>query len=241
MELTFLGTGAAFARDAYNAGYILDRRVILDAGAPAHVHLHRAGHDLAAMEAVVITHQHADHTFGLPFILASRAVHGIRGDFTVVGPPGFTEYSNNLLRLAWGQVLYDIVMERARPEYVEIQPGEDIEVAGFRLHAEAVVHAPDMPCHGYVFEKDGVRFGFSGDSGDCPGLRRLVEMSDYFLCEMTGVENDPSHLGRGYVTELVRGNPGKKFFLTHLNSREELPGATLARDLATVELPPQQQ
>jgi ribonuclease BN (tRNA processing enzyme) len=241
MELTFLGTGAAFAPDAYNAGYILDRRVLLDAGAPAHVHLHRTGHDLAAMEAAVITHQHADHTFGLPFILASRAVRRISGDFAVVGPPGFTEYSNSLLRLAWGDVLYDIVMERARPTYVEIHPGEDIEVAGFKLHAEAVVHAPDMPCHGYVFEREGVRFGFSGDSGDCAGLRRLVEMSDYFLCEMTGVDNDPSHLGRGYVSELVRAHPGKRFFLTHLNSRDEVAGASLATDFATVELLPQQQ
>jgi ribonuclease BN (tRNA processing enzyme) len=188
----------------------------------------------------LITHQHADHTFGLPFVLAARTIYApTAGPFTVVGPVGFSAYIDNLLHLAWGDVLHAIVMTRLAPKFIEVSPGETFELAGFRARAELMVHVPDMPCYGYVLEKDGVHFGFSGDTGPCEGLDRLAASSDYFLMEMTGVDDgDRSHLSRRAALDVIARNPGVKFFLTHLNSREPVPGATLAGDLETVELTP---
>jgi ribonuclease BN (tRNA processing enzyme) len=138
--------------------------------------------------------------------------------------------------VAWGDKLHDLVNERLQTRFIEIKPGDDVDVAGFKVHAEAVVHVPDIPCQGYVFEKDGIRFGFSGDSGECAGLVRLIERSDDFLIEMTGPENDPSHLSRRAVMELVQKHPQVRFYVTHLNQRDPVPGALLAGDLQTVEL-----
>ena len=240
MELTFLGTGAAFAGDAFNASYILDRRVLVDAGPPVHVLIKKTGHDIGDIEAAVISHQHADHTFGLPFFLATRAIEAPdRKPFTIVGPPGFEEYAEGLLHLAWGQRLYDIVWERLQPKFVEVSPGDDIEVAGFRLHAEKMIHVTDIPCLGYHFAADGVSFGYSGDSGICPGLDALVELSDDFLIEATGVDEDAGHMSIPAVQQIVSANPGKRFFLTHLNRHwmtGGVDGAALAEDLTTVEL-----
>ena len=106
MELTFFGTGAAFAGDAFNAAYILDRRVLVDAGAPVHVLMRRTGHSVGDLEAAVISHQHADHTFGLPFVMATRALeYPDAPPFTIAGPPGFEGYIDKLFRLAWGDKL----------------------------------------------------------------------------------------------------------------------------------------
>ena len=242
MELTFFGTGAAFAGDAHNAAYLLDRRLLIDCGAPVHVLMNRTGHDLCAVEAAIITHQHADHTFGLPFFLASKAID-CPGDhpFVVAGPPGFEAYFTELMLLAWGSKLKNIVWERLRLRFVEVAPGSDAEVAGFHVHAERMIHVPEFPCLGYVFEKGGVKFGFSGDCGVCPGLDALVELSDQVLVEMTGVSGDPGHMSRSDVEALVAANPGKRFYLTHLNRRndpEPVPGAVMAEDSTTVELAP---
>lgn len=247
MELTFLGTGAAFAGDAFNAGYILDRRVLIDAGAPVHVLIHQTGHDIADLEAAVITHQHADHTFGLPYVMATRAIEAPdAGPFTVVGPPGFEWYLNNLFQMAWGDSLKDMVWERLQIRFVDLHGGTEAEIAGFTVHAEEMQHVPDIPCLGYNLRKDGVSFAFSGDTTDCPGLHALVELSDVILMEMTAtIKADPSHLSIDQARAIVAANRDKRFFLTHLNRRMlyyvdhgEVEGAELAEDLRTVELQP---
>ncbi|HEY8739468.1 MAG TPA: ribonuclease Z [Candidatus Dormibacteraeota bacterium] len=247
MELTFLGTGAAFAGDAHNAGYILDRRVLIDAGAPVHVLIHQTGHRIGDLEAAVITHQHADHTFGLPYVMATRAIEAPDAPpFTIAGPPGFEWYIGNLFQMAWGDHLKAMVWERLQINFVDLHPGADDEVAGFRVHTEEMDHVSDIPCNGYNFRKDGVSFGFSGDTTECPGLNALVAMSDVFMIEMTAtLDGDPSHVSLAQARAIVSANPGKRFFLTHLNRRKldyveegEVEGAERAEDLTTVELWP---
>jgi ribonuclease BN (tRNA processing enzyme) len=243
MELTFLGTGAAFAGDANNAAYILDRRILLDAGAPVHILMRQTGHDTGDIEAVVVSHQHGDHTFGLPFFMATRAIERKQAPpLTIVGPPGFPEYISNLLRLSWGDRLHSIVWETLRPRFIEVDDGDSVDVAGFRLQSRRVVHVQDIPCLGFTMANAGVRFGYSGDSGPCPGLDAIVEASRHALVEMTGVdENDHGHMSRAAIERMVGAHPDKSFYLTHLNRRSDnrpVLGATFAEDLKTVELAP---
>lgn len=240
MELTCFGTGAAFAGDAHNAAYLLDRRLLVDCGGPVHVLMHQTGHSIADIEAAIITHEHGDHTFGLPFVLATKAIES-PGPFLVVGPPGFEDYLTRLMLLAWGEKLKEIVWRRLDLRFQEIRPGEDTEVAGLNVHAEQVIHVPELLCLGFAFDKDGVRLAFSGDCGVCPGLDALVEMSDHVLVEMTGVEDDPGHMSRASVEGLVAANPGKRFYLTHLNRRQDsapVAGAVRVEDGSTIELAP---
>jgi ribonuclease BN (tRNA processing enzyme) len=237
VDLTFLGTGSAFVRDAFNAGYVIDRRVMIDAGPASHVLVPRSGNDVGDIEAFVITHLHGDHTFGLPAVMASRAIDSAGAPPVVIaGPPGLDEHLDKLFHLAWGDRLRTLVWKALQPRFIEMHPGEDLDIAGFRVHAEQVTHVPELQCFGYTFEKDGVRFGFSGDCAVCPGLDALVERSEHFLIEMTTLHQDPTHLSRSDVEKIVRAHPDKHFYLTHLTTRDPLEGAILAEDLQTVEL-----
>ncbi len=93
IPLLFLGTGNAFAQDGrYWGSFLIDGRVLMEPSPAVLPNLRKAGADLAAIDIVFISHFHADHLFGWPFLLLEYLVGARRqGDLWVVGPPGVAE------------------------------------------------------------------------------------------------------------------------------------------------------
>ena len=72
-RIDFLGTGNAFSPPGrMHALTLLDGSVLVDAPPTVLVQLRRAGVSPAELKHLLITHWHADHTFGFPFILLER-------------------------------------------------------------------------------------------------------------------------------------------------------------------------
>jgi ribonuclease BN (tRNA processing enzyme) len=63
-----LGTGGAFAKQYYNTNaliYVGDNTLLIDCGITALLSLHQLGKTVAHIDAVVISHMHADHIGGI--------------------------------------------------------------------------------------------------------------------------------------------------------------------------------
>ena len=72
-RIDFLGTGNAFSPfGRMHALALLDGSVLVDAPSTALVQLRRVDISPANLKHLLITHWHADHTFGFPFILLER-------------------------------------------------------------------------------------------------------------------------------------------------------------------------
>ncbi len=236
VELTFLGTGSAFTSVAYNAAMLVDRELVVDAGAPLLVHLARAGSGIEQVRGVVLTHFHLDHTVGLISLLAARAyVHPDAPPLQIAGPPGVEVYVRKLIEAGWGINVLKQVEQTVKPTFREVEDGQTFELAGFRLLAHAVGHLVG-PAFGYVVERNGHRLGYSGDSTICEGLERLVRASDSFVVEMTSDFPVEGHISRPEALELVRRHPNVRFIVTHRSDLNGLPGATLATDFLTLQL-----
>lgn len=68
LQLQMLGTGSAFAKTYYNNNaLIFDKNftLLLDCGVTAPIALHHLGRSFESVDAVLITHIHADHVGGL--------------------------------------------------------------------------------------------------------------------------------------------------------------------------------
>jgi ribonuclease BN (tRNA processing enzyme) len=237
-----MGSGDAFGGCGCNAGYLVDGRVLVDCGAPAHVLIQRTGGSVQALRLLLITHFHADHTFMLPMLLGAYALTPEPGPpgLIIAGPVGTREYVCRLIADGYGRHLQRMIDQRAGLRFVVLQDGSDVQLADYHVRAHAVVHSTG-PSLAYVLgDEAGTNIGFSGDSAMCAGLHRTIAQSDCMVCECTGWEHPMpgGHLWKEEVAQLISDHPNTDFVLSHLNERRRLQGALVAHDLLTLDVTP---
>src|SRR5579875_3583994 len=143
LDLAFLGSGNAFAPGRCWSGFALNGRYLFDAPPTALLSLKRLGADLAAIDTILLSHFHADHFFGLPFLLLEYAYQTRRqSDLTIVGPPGVEEQVERLVELGYRNL--NSMDAGYRRRYVEVRDGAQDEVNGLRIEAVAVQHSTGL-------------------------------------------------------------------------------------------------
>jgi len=96
LELTFLGSGNAFASapERYWSSFLANGRYLFDAPPTLLPHLKRLGMAPTNIEVVFISHFHGDHFMGLPFLFLEHVyLTERRDDLFIVGPPGVGKYA----------------------------------------------------------------------------------------------------------------------------------------------------
>jgi ribonuclease Z len=100
---------------------------------------------LLDLDAVYITHYHADHWLGLPGMLKSLALRERTQPLTVYGPPGLGELIAGM-KAAFGRLPFKLAL-------VELRPAEAVEGDGYRIAAVPVQHK-GQASYGYVLVED---------------------------------------------------------------------------------------
>ncbi len=221
LDLLFLGSGDVYADGRYWSSFLVNERYLFDASPIVKPHLKRSGVPLDGIEAVFISHFHADHILGLPFLLFEYA-HGAprTNDLTIVGPPGIEARVRTITEAGLPGLVDRDAGYRLR--FRELEDGVEAEVAGATYVAREVVHVPDFPCFGYRATIDGRTIAYSGDSTLCDALVDLAAGADVFIveCSLWDGKSGP-HMGPDDIRELRRRlGPTPQFILTHLG-----PGA----------------
>lgn len=251
LDLTFIGSGNAFGDSRCYSGFLANGRVLFDAPPTTVYGLKRAGAAMEQIDVVLLSHFHADHFFGMPFLCLEYRFPGAAGgrtpartrDLTIVGPPGVADTVEQLNQLGFPNLL--TAGESYRRRYVEIEPGQEREAGGLRIGAAQMNHAAgSLPLAlGYRVELEGRIIAYTGDSAWCDGLWEIGRGADVYVCDANYATGRglPEHLSLEEVSDLRAGLDARTtMILTHLGHREtprDLPRTFIAADLARFTFP----
>lgn len=96
IEIVFLGTGSAMPTSQRNLSGVAALRggeiFLFDCGEGTQMQFRRAGLRPGKLRHIFISHFHGDHLFGLPGLLTSLQMAGLRHEVHLFGPEGLEDY-----------------------------------------------------------------------------------------------------------------------------------------------------
>lgn len=223
MRLTVVGCSGSYpGPDSPASCYLLEAehddgtgprtwRVLLDLGSGALGALHRYV-DPLGIDAVLLSHLHADHCLDLSGYYVLRKYHptGPQPRIPVWGPVGTAD------RMARA---YDLPLDPGMHHEFDFRQWDGpIEVGPFSVVPVAVDHP--VPAYGLRIAVDGVVVGYSGDTGPCPGLDLVAAGADLMLAEASfraADTNPPNlHLTGTECGDLAARVGVRRLVLTHV-------------------------
>jgi len=216
VRLTVLGCAGTFPGPASPcSGYLLEHegfRLLIDLGSGALGQLQRHV-GLLDVDAIYISHLHADHCIDLVAYSYARCYHpeGMAPALPVYGPAGTAKrilHSYEAPPLHGLEDVYD---------FREVPPGTR-EIGPFTVTAVRVNHP--VECHGLRVEAGGRSLVYSADTGESDALVGLARDCDLFLCEASWLhagDNPPDiHLSGRQAGEHAARAGVRRLLLTHV-------------------------
>jgi ribonuclease BN (tRNA processing enzyme) len=222
LTVTVLGSSAIYAtRERACSGYLLElggRHVWLDAGAGTWRNL--LEHiDYPDIDAVILTHQHPDHTSDVFQAFHARN-YGESPPLPVIPlwAPGPT------LESLRG---YNSSIDESF-ELNQVVEGGSFDYAGATFSFTLMAHPVETL--GVRVEVGDVVFAYSADSGTDADFESLAASADLFICEATFQDSDEAwtgHMSASEAAGVAAGVGATRLVLTHLPAGRDL-GISLA-------------
>ena len=226
MRLTVIGCAGSFpGADSPASCYLVEHdgfRLLLDLGNGALGVLQRYV-DLTEIDAVVLSHLHADHCLDLCGLYVAQRYHpqGPRPRIPVWGPRGTAQ------RLARAYDMPEDPGMTGEFDFRDLVAGERA-IGPFTVTAARVNHP--VEAYGLRIQGDGHVIAYSGDTAETPALVDLARDADIALFEASCLEVRPApgvHLTARQAAGHAREAGAQVLVLTHLVPWND-PGATLA-------------
>jgi ribonuclease BN (tRNA processing enzyme) len=222
VQLTFLGTGDAFASHGrFQSGYLIEAdgcHVLMEAGPTVLCAMKRMDVVPGDIDIILISHLHGDHFGGLPFLILEYLWESPRRKpLKIAGPPHLEERTWRLFNTMFPFSSGDVERVRRSLEFIELQPAHKVRIDRIEVDSLRVPHMKRDLCLALKVTVGGKTIAFSGDTGWVDDLVSFTAGADLFLCECTYFEN-PLGVHLSYpLLESKRGNfDVKRMMLTHI-------------------------
>jgi ribonuclease BN (tRNA processing enzyme) len=216
VELIVLGANGTWPQEGGAlSGYLLRQdgfNLWVDCGSGTMANLQKYI-GIGDVDAMIITHEHADHCVDVYPLFYARYYGGQGADhMPLYIPKGFGGRLNGLLSDE------SAIAFREGFDVREVQAGDRFEVGPFRIMASAMSHL-GLPALGFRIENDGTSLSYTGDTGPTSELVELARGCDVLLAEATYQDADELssfHLSSRQAAEHARDAGVGRLVLTHI-------------------------
>ena len=224
VTVTFVGSGDAFGSGGrFNTCFVVDTpdvRYAIDFGASSLIALNQAGIDHNTIDAIVLTHFHADHCAGIPFMLMDAMLGAKRDRPLIIAGPRDIVSMLGAVRDALFPGM-NVMVPKFDLEFIEMdvmkpnKVGEHISVTPYPALHTVETNPTSVRC-----EASGKVVSYTGDSAWTKHMPALGRDANLLIAECYFYEKPIRfHLNYPDVKEHWEEFGAKRIILTHF-SRE---------------------
>lgn len=223
MELTILGSGTYQPELTRHASSYLikigKQKLMFDFGRGVLDQLLKLNIHYNDIDAIFISHAHADHCSELASFLHIALAEPEKGRkrrkaITIYGPKGIKKVINHISN-AFG---FKKFQPRHKIKVKELADNSAVRDQSWIMKSYNVKHAQNIKCLSYRLKSKNKVLAYSGDTEDCPGLRKAVEKADLAVIEASWPQgvNLKGHMAAESVGKIAHELKIKKLVLTHI-------------------------
>jgi len=214
MKVTYLGVGEGFDETVPTTSVLIEcseGNILIDCGAPIPHQLWRLNSDPDFIDVVYITHQHQDHSFGLPSLIVRAKEDGRTKPLIVCCHPYYEEFVKGITEYGMPGIMPLITYPL---EFVSFEKEWSWKGVTFRIAPTSHY----IPNYAVRVEVDGKVIAYSGDGNITPETEELFQGADLLVHEAYRREDEiEGHGNMKGVKELAKKLQLKQVDLVHLN------------------------
>lgn len=217
MKIECLGVGEAFDPEIGNSSYIVhsDTKLLIDCGYAVPRSFFAKEYAPDFVDAIYLSHFHADHTFGLPVVLFRLFEEGRKKPLKIIGQMGTSEKVRRLIEFA-----YPTLLEKINYSLEFIDTVDPVILNELQLSFALSEHT--ISNYAIKVEKEGLRIGFSGDGKMTAASKALFENCKILVHEAYKFEEEKfGHESARIVAEYAEKCPAIKHLVFVHIQREE--------------------
>ena len=226
MLITFLGTSAAIPTKRRSLPSIHVKlgktAMLLDCGDGTTKRIVDSGRSIFKINAVLFSHLHSDHFFGLPALWNSMSLLKRTRELQIYGPKGTSETIRKLMDVDSRTIPFEIITN-------DLEPGDTFEVGNIAVRCVRAEHG--VPALAYRLDAKGKSMVYTGDTSPAKAIEELSEGADLLIHDSTFLSpNDAekyNHSTPGQAAEIAKKAGVGKLVLTHFSQKHKDSGEFL--------------
>ena len=210
MKIQVIGSGSMWTK--YNSAcYLIDDKIMIDFPNGACKYLYRLAIIPNTINNIVLTHLHGDHYFDMPFYLLNKSKSENK-DVNIFCSKEGKKKINKIGILAFPNSF----KEACNSLNLKYCFNDDFIIEDYKVEKMLVEHGRMKPAFGYIFSKDDICVGFTGDTSLCESVEILSSKCRYLFCDCMFIKGNGKHQGIDNLEYLSKKYPNCTFVVSHL-------------------------